>query len=56
MRLDLNNQLSMSKSSLVLSKDKKQNFLLMLGDKLTKSGIMVNMLVVMLTFLLYGQH
>ena len=42
MRLHLNNQLSMSKSDFYLSKGNKQNFLLMLGDELTKTGIMVN--------------
>ena len=41
-RLHLNNQLSMSKSNFLLSKGNKQNFLLMLGDKLTKTGITVN--------------
>ena len=32
----------MSKSNFLLSKGKKQNFLLILGDKLTKTGISVN--------------
>ena len=41
-RLHLNNQLSMSKSDFYLSKSNKQNFLLMLGDELTKTGITVN--------------
>ena len=41
-RLHLNNQLSMSKSDFLLSKDNKQNFLLTLGDELTKTGITVN--------------
>ena len=42
MRLYLNNRFSMSKSNFLLSKGNKQNFLLMLGDKLTKTGIAVN--------------
>ena len=41
-RLHLNNQLSMSKSNFILSKDNQQNFLLMLVDELTKTGIAVN--------------
>ena len=32
----------MSKSNFLLSKDNKQNFLLMLGDELTKTGVAVN--------------
>ena len=42
MKLHLNNQLSMSKSNFLLSKDYKQNFILMLGDELKKTGIAVN--------------
>ena len=42
MRLHLNNQLSMSKSNFLFSTDNKQNFCLMLDDKLTKTGITVN--------------
>ena len=41
-RLHLNNQLSMSKSNFILSKGNKQGFLLMLGEKLTKTCIAVN--------------
>ena len=41
-RLHLNNHLSMSKSNFLLSKGNKQNFLLMLGDELTKTSILVN--------------
>ena len=47
-RLNLNNQLSMSKSNFLLSNDNKQNL-----QKLVLQGIMA---VVMLTFLLYRQH
>lgn len=42
MWLHLKIQLSVSKTNFLLSKDNKQNFLLMLGDKVTKTGIMVN--------------
>ena len=41
-RLYLKNQFSMSKSNFLLSKANKQNFLLMLGDELTKTGITEN--------------
>ena len=41
-RLHLNNQLSVSKSNLLLSKGNRQNFLLMLDEKLTKTCIAVN--------------
>ena len=42
MRLHLNNQLSMSKFNFLFSTDNKQNFLLMLDEKLTKTDITVN--------------
>ena len=41
-RLHLNNQLSMSKFNFLFSTDNKQNFLLMLDEKLTKTDITVN--------------
>ena len=48
MRFHPKNQLSMSKSNILLSKDNKQNL-----EKLVSRGIIP---VVMLTFLLYRQH
>ena len=41
-RLYLNNQLSKSKSNFLLSKGSRQNYLLILGEKLTKTCIAVN--------------
>ena len=42
MRFHLNNQLSLAKANFLLSKDKKQNILLMLGNKLLKTSTAVN--------------
>ena len=38
----MNNQLSLSKSNFLLGKGNEQNVFLIYGDKLTKTGIMVN--------------
>ena len=41
-RIQLNNPLSISKNSFLLNKSNKQNFLLLLGNQLTKNGIVVD--------------
>ena len=42
LKIYLNNQLSMSEANFLFSKDYKQNFLLMYGKELRKTGITVN--------------
>ena len=41
-RIQLSNPLSISKNSFLLNKSNKQNFLLLLGNQLTKNGIVVD--------------